>query len=149
VLFKCTNQTTKIDIWSAGVILLTILSRRFPFFNSSDDVDAMIEIATIFGKQRMKQCAALHGCFFESTIPTIGERGFTLEKIVLWATNRTATGSSKDNKDDAKLDQDEALAIKFLQCCFELDPAKRSSAVEALQHEFLAGPDWESPEPKR
>ncbi|KAG0136055.1 kinase-like domain-containing protein [Tuber indicum] len=149
VLFKCTNQTTKIDIWSAGVILLTILSRRFPFFNSSDDVDAMIEIATIFGKQRMKQCAALHGCFFESTIPTIGERGFTLEKIVLWATNRTATGSSKDNKDDAKLDQDEALAIKFLQCCFELDPAKRSSAVEALQHEFLAGPDWESPEPER
>ncbi|KAG0643466.1 kinase-like domain-containing protein [Tuber brumale] len=149
VLFKCTNQTTKIDIWSAGVILLTILSRRFPFFNSSDDVDAMIEIATIFGKQRMKQCAALHGCVFESTIPTIGERGFTLEKIVLWATNRTATGSSKDNKDDAKLDQDEALAIKFLQCCFELDPAKRSSAVEALQHEFLAGPDWESPEPER
>ena len=51
----------EIDIWSAGVILLTILSRRFPFFNSSEDVDAMIEIATIFGKQRMKQCAALHG----------------------------------------------------------------------------------------
>lgn len=51
----------EIDIWSAGVILLTILSRRFPFFNSSDDVDAMIEIATIFGKQKMKQCAALHG----------------------------------------------------------------------------------------
>ncbi|PUU81574.1 kinase-like domain-containing protein [Tuber borchii] len=148
VLFKCTNQTTKIDIWSAGVILLTILSRRFPFFNSSDDVDAMIEIATIFGKQRMKQCAALHGCVFESTIPTIGERGFTLEKIVLWATNRTATGSSKDNKDDAKLDQDEALAIKFLQRCFELDPVKRTSAVEALQHEFLASPDWESPEPE-
>ncbi|PWW80564.1 kinase-like protein [Tuber magnatum] len=148
VLFKCTNQTTKIDIWSAGVILLTILSRRFPFFNSSDDVDAMIEIATIFGKQRMKQCAALHGCVFESTIPTIGERGFTLEKIVLWATNRTATGSSKDNRDDAKLDRDEALVIKFLQRCFELDPAKRSSAVEALQHEFLASPDWESPEPE-
>ncbi|RPA95045.1 kinase-like protein [Choiromyces venosus 120613-1] len=148
VLFKCTSQTTKIDIWSAGVILLTILSRRFPFFNSSDDVDAMIEIATIFGKQRMKQCAALHGCVFESTIPTIGERGFTLEKIVLWATNRTATGSSKDNKDDAKLDPDEALSIKFLQRCFELDPVKRISAAEALQHEFLTGPDWESPEPE-
>jgi len=88
------------------------------------------------------------GCVFESTIPTIGERGFTLEKIVLWATNRTATGSSKDNKDDAKLGQDEALAIKFLQRCFELDPVKRTSAVEALQHEFLASSDWESPEPE-
>jgi len=59
--YNKTNILTEIDIWSAGVILLTILSRRFPFFNSSDDVDAMIEIATIFGKQRMKQCAALHG----------------------------------------------------------------------------------------
>ncbi|KAL0637766.1 Cell division control protein 7 [Maublancomyces gigas] len=137
VLFKCTHQTTKIDIWSAGVILLTILSRRFPFFNSSDDVDAMIEIATIFGKQKMKQCAALHGCVFETTISTIGERGFTLEKIVLWATNRTATGSSKESKDDQKLPHDEAMAIRFLQKCFELDPAKRMSAEEALGHEFL------------
>ena len=54
VLFKCTEQTTKIDVWSAGVILLTILCRRFPFFNSADDVDAMIEIATIFGARRMR-----------------------------------------------------------------------------------------------
>ncbi len=29
VLFKCTEQTTKTDVWSVGVILLTILSRRF------------------------------------------------------------------------------------------------------------------------
>jgi cell division control protein 7 len=139
VLFKCTSQTTKIDIWSAGVILLTILSRRFPFFNSSDDVDAMIEIATIFGKAKMKACAALHGCIFESTIPTIGERGFTLEKIVLWATNRTAAGSSRDNGGDEKLPEDEALAVRFMQRCFELDPAKRISAEEGLRHEFLAG----------
>lgn len=134
--------------------MLTILSRRFPFFNSSDDVDAMIEIATIFGKQKMKQCAALHGtscsvslpprtnpklagCVFETTITTIGERGFTLEKIVLWATNRTATGSGKDSKDDQQLPSDEALAIRFLQRCFELDPTKRISAKEALEHEFL------------
>ncbi|EHK97799.1 putative Cell cycle serine/threonine-protein kinase hsk1 [Glarea lozoyensis 74030] len=58
VLFKCTEQTTKIDIWSAGVILLTILSRRFPFFNSADDVEAMIEIATIYGNKRMRNSAS-------------------------------------------------------------------------------------------
>lgn len=77
------------------------------------------------------------GCVFETTISTIGERGFTLEKIVLWATNRTATGSSKESKDDQKLPHDEAMAIRFLQKCFELDPAKRMSAEEALGHEFL------------
>ncbi|KAI5776839.1 kinase-like domain-containing protein [Geopyxis carbonaria] len=143
VLFKCTNQTTKIDIWSAGVILLTILSKRFPFFNSSDDVDATIEIATIFGKHRMRQCAALHGCIFETTLPTIGEKGFTLEKIVLWATNRTSSGSSS-SKDDEILPPDEAIAVKFMQQCFELDPAKRISAEEALDHEFLAI-DYDTP----
>lgn len=79
----------------------------------------------------------LPGCVFETTITTIGERGFTLEKIVLWATNRTATGSGKDSKDDQQLPPDEALAIRFLQRCFELDPTKRISAGEALEHEFL------------
>ncbi|KAI5790369.1 kinase-like domain-containing protein [Pyronema domesticum] len=133
VLFKCTSQTTSLDIWSAGVILLTILSKRFPFFNSSDDVDAIIEIATIFGKAKMRACAALHGCVFETTIPTIGEKGFTLEKIVLWATNRTAT-------EGEQLPEWEKTAVGFLERCFELDPEKRITAKEALGHAFLK---WE------
>jgi len=50
----------EIDIWSCGVILLSFLTKRFPFFNSADDVDAMIELSAIFGKEGMKQCARLH-----------------------------------------------------------------------------------------
>ena len=134
VLFKCTEQTTKIDIWSAGVILLTILSRRFPFFNSADDVEAMIEIATIFGLKRMRICAYLHGTQFETSIPTIGNAGFTLEKIILWSTCRNDSG--KDGSEDPLTDQ-ERLAVKFLERCLELDPNKRISAEEALEHEFL------------
>ncbi|CAD6502934.1 BgTH12-02608 [Blumeria graminis f. sp. triticale] len=134
VLLKCTNQTTKIDIWSAGVILLTILSRRFPFFNSADDVEAMIEIATIFGVKRMKQCALLHGTVFQTNIPTIGTQGFSLEKIILWSTCRN---HSVDGKLENPLNQGERLAIDFLEKCLELDPSKRISAQEALEHEFL------------
>ncbi|KAI9837858.1 MAG: hypothetical protein M1819_006792 [Sarea resinae] len=137
VLLKCTSQTTKIDIWSAGVILLTILSRRFPFFNSADDVEAMIEIATIFGAKRMKACALLHGNVFESTIPTIGERGYSLERIVLWSTCRN--GKDENGSGEQKLSTDEALAVRFLARCLELDPSRRISAEDALQHEFLAG----------
>ncbi|KAI9787585.1 MAG: hypothetical protein M1839_000116 [Geoglossum umbratile] len=136
VLLKCTDQTTKIDIWSAGVILLTILSKRFPFFNSADDIEALIEIATIFGSRRMKACANLHGAVFETTIPTIGEKGFHLEKIILWATNRSG---KNENGEEEKLPPDELQAVKFLQRCFELDPQRRISAKEALRHEFLAG----------
>ncbi|KAI5859974.1 kinase-like protein [Durotheca rogersii] len=134
VLFKCTEQTTKIDIWSAGVILLTILCRRFPFFNSADDVEAMIEIATIFGSRRMKQAGQLHGCMFDSNIPTIGERGFSFEKIMLWSTCRSDGG--KDGK-SSFLTEEEKGAIEFLTRCMDLDPTRRISAEEALAHEFL------------
>ncbi|KAK3898674.1 kinase-like domain-containing protein [Staphylotrichum tortipilum] len=140
VLFKCTEQSTKIDIWSAGVILLTILSRRFPFFNSADDVEAMIEIATMFGRQRMQAAALLHGCMLETTIPTIGRSGFSFEGIILWSTSR-----NEQQKD--QLSEDEKLAIEFLGRCLELDPSRRISAEEALQHEFLRmGLDDESVE---
>jgi cell division control protein 7 len=134
VLFKCTEQTAKIDIWSAGVILLTILSKRFPFFNSADDVEAMIEIATIFGARKMKACANMHGTVFETTIPTIGNAGFSLEKIILWSTCRNDGGKGGT---ELPLANDEKLAVKFLERCFELDPNRRISAEEALQHEFL------------
>ena len=134
VLLKCTNQTTKIDIWSAGVMLLTILSKRFPFFNSADDIEAMIEIATIFGVKRMKATGYLHGVMFETNIPTIGNAGFSLEKIILWATCRNDSGADGKGK---PLTEDERCAVTFLERCFELDPNKRISAEEALQHEFL------------
>jgi len=129
VLFKCTEQTSKIDIWSAGVILLTILSRRFPFFNSADDVEAMIEIATIFGSKRMRAAGQLHGCMFETNIPTIGSAGFSLDRIILWSTCRIDTGQP--------LTAEEQLAVEFLGLCLELDPNRRISAAEALEHKFL------------
>ncbi|KAI0150818.1 kinase-like protein [Xylariaceae sp. FL1272] len=136
VLFKCTEQTTKIDIWSAGVILLTILCKRFPFFNSADDIEAMIEIATIFGSKRMKLAAQLHGCMFDSDIPTIGVQGFSFEKIMLWSTCRSE-GGAKDGT-TIPLTAEEKGAIEFLSRCLDLDPSRRISAEEALMHEFLA-----------
>ncbi|KAI0505405.1 putative cell cycle protein kinase [Xylaria bambusicola] len=143
VLFKCTEQTTKIDIWSAGVILLTILCKRFPFFNSADDIEAMIEIATIFGSKRMKLAGQLHGCMFDTTIPTISSQGFSFEKIMLWSTCRSDGG--KDGTANT-LTPEEKEAIEFLTRCMDLDPGRRISAEEALQHPFLQVD--EEPEPE-
>jgi len=135
VLLKCTAQTPKIDIWSAGVILLTILAQRFPFFNSADDVEAIIEIASIFGLKRMKNCAILHGGVFECNIPTIGSQGFSLEHIVQWSvsTNRP------DEKED--LDPEIKECIDFLKLLLELDPRRRMSARGALLTDFLKEKD--------
>ena len=129
VLFKCTSQSTKIDVWSAGVILLTMMGRRFPFFNSTDDIDATIEIASIFGRRRMVQCALLHGAVFDCTLPTIGERGFSFERLVQWSDCRASAG--------VELSVEDKDTIRFMERCLDLDPRKRISAEEALRHEFL------------
>ena len=132
VLLKCTAQTTKIDIWSAGVILLTILAERFPFFHSADDVDAMIELATMFGRNKMKSTAMLHGAIFDCTLSTVGDKGFPLWHVVQWSAyqQRPEEGNA--------LDSDVKEAVKFLEMLLELDPRRRVSARVALQSDFLA-----------
>ena len=131
MLLKCTAQTTKIDIWSTGVILLTILAQRFPFFNSTDDVEAMVEIASIFGTKRMKASSIIHGAVFECNLPTIGEKGYSLEQIVQWST------SAVRPEDGDALDLETKKCVKFLGLLLELDPRKRISARAALATEFL------------
>jgi cell division control protein 7 len=110
------------------VILLTLLGRRFPFFNSTDDVDAMIEIASIFGIRRMKAAASMHGQVFETNIPTVGDKGYGWEKLVVWSSCVQAPTESENQ------------ATRLLSGLLELDPQKRLSAKEALQHEFFTDP---------
>ena len=136
VLLKCTAQTCAIDMWSAGVILLTILSRRFPFFHSADDIDAFLELTNIFGRRRMRETAFLHGQVFESNIPSYSESGHSFEKIILWSTNRN--GRDEQGRRTAQLEPEEKEAVAFLERCLECEPTKRITAEEALRHPFIA-----------
>lgn len=61
VLFKYADQTPAIDIWSIGTIFLTILTRKYPFFNSPDDIEAAAELAIIFGDKAMAEAGKLYG----------------------------------------------------------------------------------------
>lgn len=63
VLFKYPEQTTAIDIWAAGVILLSILSNTINFFESPNDIVAIAELITIFGFDAIKKVACLCGRF--------------------------------------------------------------------------------------
>ncbi|KZP00200.1 kinase-like protein [Calocera viscosa TUFC12733] len=78
VLLKCPDQTVAIDIWSAGVILLSFLTSKFPVFNSNDDVEALMEIAAIYGKDAMAKCAFLHNRSFLTNVPSILIRIYSL-----------------------------------------------------------------------
>ncbi|XP_056379147.1 cell division cycle 7-related protein kinase isoform X2 [Hyla sarda] len=61
VLTKCPNQTTAIDMWSAGIIFLSLLSGRYHFFNAGDDMNALAQIMTIRGSQETVQAAKQFG----------------------------------------------------------------------------------------
>lgn len=158
VLFKCHDQSTKLDIWSAGVILMCFLTKRFPFFNSTDDVEATLELATIFGKKKMEECALLHGSVFETNITSIKDNPIQLDVLVEWcltgykprreeaitAQRARAQMRKKGEKGPFKnpaLRPDELEAVEFMKTLLEPNYHLRLSAEEALQHPFLAEPE--------
>ena len=118
------------------MILLTLLARRFPFFHSADDIDALLELTNIFGKKRMRETALIHGQVFETNIPTYNESGHSIEKIVLWSTSRNDKDAS--GRRISNLSADEKQAVDFVERCLDCDPTTRITAKEALNHPFVA-----------
>lgn len=52
-----------IDMWSSGIIFLFFLTRKFPLFQSNDDVEALMELSTIIGRKGMERTATLHSAY--------------------------------------------------------------------------------------
>lgn len=49
------------------MILLFFLTGKFPLFQSNDDVEALMEIATIIGKKKMERVAMMHSSYLPHT----------------------------------------------------------------------------------
>lgn len=136
VLFKCTSQSTSLDVWSAGIILLSILTQRFPFFNSNDDVDAMLELACIFGKKETRRCAALHSRTFDTNIPSIKNERLPFEQVLRNA--RPGVFDGTELGDNGEMNEEAELALDLLEGCLMMDVTRRITAEQAFEHEFLA-----------
>ncbi len=61
VLLKSEHQTTAVDMWAAGVVLLCMLSRTYPFFRAPDDVSALAEVACLAGTDAVREAACQYG----------------------------------------------------------------------------------------
>ncbi|CAM0138785.1 unnamed protein product [Umbelopsis sp. WA50703] len=128
VLLRVVHQTVAIDIWAVGVILLSILTSRFPFFQSEDDADALIEVAGVFGLREVKECASIHNRTFHTNIPNVPKTRISFLKLCLVLNKERAEQWGDENL---------RLAVDLLEKVLVLDCNRRISAEDAINHPFL------------
>jgi cell division control protein 7 len=121
VLMRSLKQTVALDIWSAGVILLSILSGRYPFFQAPDDMTALAELACLFGSRPLMALADSVGRVLE--LPE--EKEPLVLKDVCLQLRRNISPEMPDS------------VWHLLTRCLTLDPGQRITASEALLHPFI------------
>lgn len=107
ILLGSQEQTNAIDIWSAGVILLSLLSGCYPFFSAKSDLNALAELISIFGTLNLVQVAK------------------SLKIDLTVSENLPGTGLRIFCKGDTSL-------FVLLSKLLTIDPAKRIKACDAL-----------------
>ncbi len=134
VLLKCLNQSPLIDVWSAGIILLTLLSGRSPFFLANSDIDNIIELAETFGRRELEAAARTFG---KELIFGGGTAGAADAEAPLPSRKQPTLYHTCRELKPARLIPRESGAYDFLDQLLRLDPAKRATAAKAVQHPFI------------
>lgn len=119
VLMGCPDQTAAIDVWSAAVILLCLLTKRYPIFEAHNDAHALVEIAEALPKEEV-----LEGTKALDRVITVMVDG----------TSRAETGWVRRGLCDSDGKQVSAWGRDLLDKCLRFNPAKRLSAPEASKY---------------
>ncbi|KAH0577485.1 Kinase, CDC7 [Spironucleus salmonicida] len=129
ILVPVLNQTPKIDTWSAGVILLQILTGKTSIFrgNPNTDIYELLAIRSVLGSDRfIQQMSSLEADF--SFAPISMPQNISFQEL-------------------AEYYNPDLLAV-LPASCFDLcdrllafDPKQRLSASESLRHPFLQAQD--------
>lgn len=151
VLLKYKNQTTAVDIWSAGVIFLSLLSGRYPFFRAQDDLTALAEIITVVGStpvqlaaDRMgKRLTLSHqkpGLELKSLCERLrGTHGFNLQEDATPVSLPSSSAKPRPKSHESWFQVPDS-AYDLLSKLLDPDPLTRITASSALEHPFLQLP---------
>lgn len=141
VLMKYRGQTTAVDIWAAGVMLLCMLSGRYPFFRSQDDLTALAEIITVVGSHPVQLAAERMGKRL-----TLSHLKPTLDLKTLCEKLRGIRARIGLNPSGNPFRYHESWlhvpdsAYDLLSKLLDPDPSSRITAEDALKHDFLQQP---------
>ncbi|XP_012934780.1 cell division cycle 7-related protein kinase [Aplysia californica] len=144
VLMKSPDQSTAVDIWSAGVIFLSILSGRYPFFRAQDDMGYLAQIVSLLGTEACVQAASSFGKLLtlSEQTPTVDLRSACLKLRGVQTSSRAASSGShvtSEVRDSWAVISD--TPFDLLEKMLDPNPSSRISAKDALQHPFFAEED--------
>ncbi|CAN4078065.1 unnamed protein product [Withania somnifera] len=128
VLFRSVHQSTKLDIWSAGVTLLYFIIGRTPF--AGDSEQNIKEIVKLKGSEDLWEVAKLHNR--ESSFPPdlLDMKSMSPVKLREWCARNTRRADF--------LEIVPQLLMDLVDKCLTSNPRLRISAEEALRHDFFA-----------
>jgi len=127
ILLRYRDQDSCIDVWSAGVIFLSMLSCQYPFFRASSDEEALLELEQIFGTQKLASAAKACRRPF---VPANNFPGVDLRQLCLQLRvgRRPNTASETEVPDEA---------FDLLSKMLELNCRRRLPASALLEHPFV------------
>ncbi|KAL4713583.1 hypothetical protein ACJJTC_006171 [Scirpophaga incertulas] len=79
VLLCVARQGCGVDVWAAGVVLASVLCRRYPLFRGADDAAALAELADFLGTRSLRDAAQHLG---RRLVTSTERRGLCLRRLV-------------------------------------------------------------------
>lgn len=132
ILFHYQMQTTKVDIWSAGCIFMSFLTRKMQFFymnhsltNADDVIKELIPMINVFGHTKIMEVS--NKCNVALYIP----EKFSRNQI------KGGLMNMELYKREDMLEIIEEGGLDLLEKCLEPDFDKRIEAKDALKHRFF------------
>ncbi|GMH28832.1 hypothetical protein Nepgr_030675 [Nepenthes gracilis] len=128
VLLRSIFQSPKVDVWSAGVTLLYLITGRLPF--NGDPEQNMKEIVKLRGSEDLWELAKLHNR--ESSFP------MELFDIQFLPSMKLLDWCKANARRPDFLDAVPRSLLDLIDKCLTVNPRVRIAAEEALMHEFFA-----------